>query len=605
MSKKPDSSSNKKRFQIPKLKNGLVIKSKGAVKFFTTSFGATIAFPFMIFNGLTTIAGAKLILPIAIGYPIGLLLSATYIIIVSSVRVRDEYPLRRIILICIFGVGSTYTSFFSIYNQMSGGQLEYQSAERTVTAHNRFIDDVRTTLNRQINQIESADSQLAEVNYLKLELSEITQQRAEFERSGQKDSAGELAGRIIDIKARLEMLREIENSYRYKLYQSLLRLRRENESLLVNSLSTQSFIESNSSPSQIFAEDESLYKDVLITLDEVNKEISINLGEDYLKPNYDNYIKTPIFLVPIEAATEGGRQLSFIFFAVMIAIIMEIIPIAISGIHLSSEDESKKWTEDNLDSDQAELEEKPITERDKGSDQIKQYKTTINQISSVVSSFVYDFKKAWLEIYNSITQGVGTTDNVRNMYAYKLLRAMLSVRLNPNERYKFLILFYASIDRSNREISLIKFPHGEDLYRDQDSRFRIAASLMLDIMQDKRIGWLKKNGSDKYVKSDDSKYDIPVEEPSLFDVPVVDILKAFVAEKSLSEHHGSTDMDLKEKNEIPEMPKWKFTDETAYQDFLDWWFDMQCGPKSVEQNSERLHAQLELEINHAVENHYG
>ena len=84
--------------------------------------------------------GAGLLLPRAVGYSVGILLSVTYFIVVAFSNIRREHPLRRLLLICVFGVGSTYTSFFSIYQQMSEVPLEYQAVERTVEAHNQFIN---------------------------------------------------------------------------------------------------------------------------------------------------------------------------------------------------------------------------------------------------------------------------------------------------------------------------------------------------------------------------------------------------------------------------------------------------------------------------------
>ena len=204
--------------KIQGLRKNVVARVKGIVKFSSLSLGATLAFPFMFFNGLTTVIGAGLILPIQIGYPIGILLSLTYFLVVSLRQIRRAHPLRRLFLVYLFAIGSTYTSFFSIYEQMTEGQLQYQSVEKTVNAHNQFINNIRISLNQNISQIEKEHPEIVEINSLEIELKELRDERANYEKGKQVDSAGERAESINDIKERLKSLRLAKNSPKYQIH---------------------------------------------------------------------------------------------------------------------------------------------------------------------------------------------------------------------------------------------------------------------------------------------------------------------------------------------------------------------------------------------------
>ncbi|NJO94253.1 MAG: hypothetical protein HC820_07730 [Hydrococcus sp. RM1_1_31] len=163
------SNTNNSQNEVGGIEKSLLATARGTVTFATTSVGATLAFPIMLFNAATTVVGAGLILPVGIGYPIGVLLSFIYIIVVSFRKIKREHPLRRMLLVSLFAIGSTYTSFFSIYETMTEGQLKYQSVEKTVKAHNQFVDDLRGQLDRKIGQIEKKNPKIREINNLQEE----------------------------------------------------------------------------------------------------------------------------------------------------------------------------------------------------------------------------------------------------------------------------------------------------------------------------------------------------------------------------------------------------------------------------------------------------
>ena len=303
-------------------KHNLVIKTKSSVKgaatYATNKFGAFAALPLMFFNGITTTIGANKILPYGTGVVVGLLLSTIYFFAVVLIDIKKEHPLRRFLLILILCIGSIYTSFFAIYNQLSEGQLKYQPATKTVNAHNQFINDLRTSLNQTLNNIEKENQNIGAVNLLKQEIDELRQRREE---ARDKDVKGEIAEQIKKRNDRLQNFSSVESSYEYQVHQELNQLSQKKESQLNSYLGVEEFIESNQSSSELFAKDDSLFRDLKVALENIQGFDSDLLGKNLFQaPNYDNYVKTPTFLVPLEILLNPNskRQISFIIFAITV-----------------------------------------------------------------------------------------------------------------------------------------------------------------------------------------------------------------------------------------------------------------------------------------------
>jgi hypothetical protein len=537
----------------------LPAKTSGKISFITNRAGAFFAIPFMLFNAVTTVAGVTLILPASSGLPIGIFLSTTYILVTISDKIKREHPLRRLVLLYIFAICSGYTSFFSIYQEMSEVKLEYQAVEKTVGTHNNFINNLRVSLNKEINELAKGNSDIAKVKRLNEELVKITEQRAKFDREGKDKAAGELAGRIKYTRRNIEsLMTSMEASVEYRFHEKLVALQEEKKETLKNSLSVQAFIDSKQSPSELFARDASLYRDMFAELETTNKDASqSNFGKTNQQPKYDDYLKTPIFLIPFETLIGGAnRQLSFMGFAILISILMELIPLLLSGI-VTEEKEEKEEVESP--SNQLSLPPHDRLDRELLFENVKAVdvesvpvlpRTPLTQTSELVSTFVLDIKKLYMEIYQSLSRGIGTAENVKSIVDRKLHQSMASAHLHTlEEQYTFLVLFYESIHRDELEISLSNFPDGNNL-DDEFFRYKMAAALFISVMRDKRVGWLKKSSKDETFHKDIT---------------------------NIGGEFGTDSFVFPElfAHRRKKIKKWQFVNEAAYQDFLDWWLKQQ------------------------------
>jgi hypothetical protein len=553
--------------------------------FITRHAGAFFATPFMLFNAVTTVAGVTLILPAASGLPIGIFLSTTYILVTISDKIKREHPLRRLVLLYIFAICSAYTSFFSIYQEMSDVKLEYQAVEKTVDTHNDFINNLRVSLNKEISELAAGNPNIDKVKRLNEELEKITEQRAKFDREGKDKAAGELAGRIKYTKRNIEsLMTSMEASPNFRFHEKLVALQTDKKETLKSSLSVQTFIDSKQSPSELFARDASLYRDIFAELESTNKDAGeTNFGKTNKAPKYDNYLKTPIFLIPFESLVgSANRQLTFMGFAILISILMEIIPLLLSGI-ISQEEEEP---EAELPNQQLSLPPHDHQERDLLFENAKTVdvvevtpvssRTPLTQASKLVSTFVFDIKKLSLEIYQSLSRGVGTADNVKSIVDRKLHQSMASAHLHTlEEQYTFLVLFYESIHRDELEISLSNFPDGNNL-DDEFFRYKMAAALFISVMRDKRIGWLKKSSKDETFHKDVNKIG------GEFGTDSFVFPELFAQRKS-------------------KIKKWQFVNEAAYQDFLDWWLKQQHNKDSTK-IAEELKSNLNVVLGYTMAN---
>jgi hypothetical protein len=569
------------------VKDNTKLKNGGGMKFVHRHAGAFLATPFMLFNAVTTVAGVTLILPLASGLPIGIFLSSAYILVTVSEKIKKQHSLRRLVLLYIFATCSTYTSFFSIYQEMSEVKLEHQAIEKTVETHNNFVNNLRVSLTKQINDLSTENPKIDKIKRLNQDLEKFTEQRAQFDKEGKDKAAGEMAGRVKYTKRELQSLLEsMEDSAVYQFHQKLLDLQEQKKGTLKSSLSVQTFINSEQTSSELFAQDASLYRDIFSELENTNaNSIDSDFAKNNKAPEYDDYIKTPIFLIPFETLVGGAnRQLGFMLFAIVISILMEVIPLLLSGINAEGKDDED---EDNIE---ARLQNGrlllPVREpHDLLVENLPAYeleyppktaKHPMDRTSQLVSSFVFDTKRLYLDIYKSMSRGVGTADNIKNIVDKKLHQSMASAHLNTwEEQYKFLVIFYESIHRDDLEISLSNFPGGDNL-DDELFRYRMAAELFISVMRDRRIGWLKKSSKDE----------------------------EFTKELNLGEH-GTDRFTFPElfAQRKKRIKKWQFVNETAYQDFLDWWLLQQHNNKNPKKKAEDLEADLNLAISYNSNSH--
>lgn len=464
------------------------IKLVSQAEFFYSSkrFGVLAALPLMVFNGMTTTIGATKILPVFVGASVGVMLSIIYFFTVVLFQVKQEHPLRRFLLICILCMGSIYTSFFAIYDQLSEGQLKYQPATNTVKAHNQFINDLRTSLNQTINNIEKQNPDIAIINRLKKTDDGLMQRRDQT----QEDSGrGYIASRQINIENRLLALQSVEDSYEYQLHQDLTRLLQQKEPQLNSYLSVEEFLNSNQSYSALFAQDDSLFRDILLAIETTQGFDSNLVGEQsFQPPNYDDYVRTPTFLVPMEIFLNPNsrRQVSFIIFAITVSIFLEIIPLLLGGI----------------------LTEYPGKNLIAGNHYPKkQRQTVLGQISVATTKFIENINETLFEIWTALRKPIELTDNRKKEFEFKLSQSMSAVNLTGAKKKEFLFKFYERIELAKPRISLNKkiAVNNNQSSPSWEQNFDIATALIVDIMQDTTVKWLTKSKEEGYYDFVDQK----------------------------------------------------------------------------------------------------
>ncbi|MDY7004335.1 MAG: hypothetical protein SWX82_10370 [Cyanobacteriota bacterium] len=494
--------------------------AKGVFTLETNRFGVVTAFPLMFFNGFTTTIGASKILPYATGIPVGLMLSTIYFFTVVFIEIKKEHPLRRFLLILIFCTGSIYTSFFAIYNQLSEGQLKYQSVTKTVNAHNQFINDLRTSLNQTINKIEKENRKIVKFNSLKQEIEDLRQER---EKTKDKDGKGEIAEDIKKSKDNLQNISSVKLSYEYQVHQELNQFSQEKESQLKSDLSVEKFIESNKSFSELFAKDDSLFRDLKEVLENIQGFDSDLLGKNLFQaPNYDDYVKTPTFLVPLEILLNPNskRQISVVIFAMTVSIFLEIIPLLLGGIETQFKSKRNNVKEDIKNDNESN-------------------KTALGQFSSSISTLIKNIKETTIEIWSALTEPIGTTKNLQDEIKNKLTKSISAVGLNDQEKKNFLLFFYRSIDMEDKKI-LVKQCNSDsqanqksqedksesvqqsdasgnenskelDLEQNKLKMYEDATALIVDLMQNTRVKWLTRGSNSNknkeyYYRFDSNKY---------------------------------------------------------------------------------------------------
>jgi len=560
-----------------RLRTTLKTTASSTFKYVNEGVGAAIAFPFAVFNAVTTTTGAGIILPLGIGYPIGLLISTAYFVILTSTKVKAQHPLRRLLLILIFAPASAYTSFFSIYQQMNGRPLEQQTLKEIVYSHNKLVDNIDEYLNQIISQSENLlEGQIAERDQLQKEIDKIEKERKEssdeynkiveklaLENGSRKDyglDKGYKGEKAEDIASKKEEKKRLEEKIKknrpiYSIYQQIKLVQKKYSNELQIKLDEETLLSSPERIKKIFGDDHSLYSrvkgDIYGFLGTISEQKFTIPSFDNYEPLEDNYVKIPIFLVPLNSLLNGSKEARFILIALIIAIGMEVIPILLSGIHIV-EQESKE--ENKIESSTSKKNEK--------SGQDPKPKKVISQISDIVSSFILDLKELRTRIINSYNESVSSPAlyNTRNHISRRLHKAMEASEFQTIEdKKKFLRAFYDKIDHDLKEIEILR----QDKDEAEKQKFDLASKLFVDVMH-KKAQWLVRHPS--WENGDKS------------------------------EKTNRTIKKAKKKNNDEFIEgKWYF-EEQKYQEFLDWWFEAHNHPEKLDKSRETLQAQTK--INH-------
>ncbi|MGL4499430.1 MAG: hypothetical protein ACRCU2_10260, partial [Planktothrix sp.] len=227
--------------------------------------------------------------------------------------------------------------------------------------------------------------------------------------------------------------------------------------------------------------------------------------QSFQPPNYDNYVKTPTFLVPMEIFLNPSskRQISFIIFAMTVSIFFEIIPLFLGGI--LTEYGGKNLMASNH------YPKKPR-------------QTVLGQVSVATTKFIENINETIFEIWAALRKPIELTDNRKNEFEKKLSESMLAVGFTSDTKKEFLFDFYQRIETADKKRELlahlnlqpeltkkrILLPNknasnqAKSNLSQQDS-FDLATALIVDIMQDTTVKWLTKSEEAEYYEFVDFK----------------------------------------------------------------------------------------------------
>ncbi len=543
------------------LKN-INIKVDGFIKFVTPSFGAALTFPLIVFNGLTTVNGAGIILPAAIGYPLAGMLSIIYFILLVSVKVRRKYPLRTSLLIFILFTASLYTSFFSIYKEISEESLEKQSEEKVLKTHNQFLLNLNDVIG---DEREKKGSLIKKEINLKQDLLELQKNQNESSKLGNDffikgdrassfDKREESKQLLKDIGIKKSEIDKITSTDNYIISQALVEIQdkvnKASKEFIENSKKSPKIPKTDADPpvdtslSSVFTNlyfqlfnkrtDQSTHNVYRYYLDNdilYNEFVSIDSNNfrqyyGYLEPNRDDYRRTPFFLVPIELSISGTRQLSFTLFAFLVAFIFELIPFLLGGINLDYDHQGKSKEE---------------------------------------------------------------KDKIKLLYS-KFLWIFVSTKLiNEEDKREFLFYLYSQIDHNKKTIYLSKFTSQNlskfisKLYTDPkivsdklevveitSNIYLIATSLLIDIMKSNEFALIEQD-TEIYSKKEQSDANTNIKNKFDEKSPVNSLALTI---------YNSFPNNFNKSNNTTKL--WKFIDDYSYQIFLDSWTKATLNNESIE-----------------------
>lgn len=565
---------------FPRILDKISIKINGFIKFITPSFGAALTFPLIVFNGLTTVNGAGIILPAAIGYPLASMLSIIYFILLVSVKVKRKHPFRTSSLIAILFLASLYTSFFSIYKEISDESLLAQSEEKALKQHNQFLLKLSDYIGDEINKIgnfaELSVSLDKEIKQLDEQYKFLIAEAGKAMRNNDRAIAYDLrmqAKKVLkEIEAKKIKIKAAKSNINYKSSQKLLEIqsdvnksreefeknqnnflgeeKQDNSLKDLVSINIEEEINSSSIStivSNIFhlifsqkdgEDSEELYSYYQSNDSLYNQFININSDDfhglyNHLEPKRDDYRRTPYFLVPIELSIGGTRQLTFSMFALIVALTFELIPLLLGGINLSYEDQNTSKEEQNK------------------------------------IDIIYE----------------------------KLLLILVSVGLvREEDKQEFLLFFYSQIDHDKKTISLSSFMTDNlsrfisknyqkldtissklDSIEKINNTYFMAASLFIDIMSNDMFKLLEQDSEILSKDSDNESNDNKITQ-----YETDSSQKSSINFLSSSGFHSL----LKSEDRIK---TWRFVNKASYQIFLRSWIKAMM-------NSERIESYIDLII---------
>lgn len=530
---------------------------KASLSYKNNNISAVLAFPLMCFNGVTTVQGLMLILPTSIGFLVGLILSMTYYIIVVSTQIKKRHPLRRVFLIIILGLSSLYTSFFSIYNKLSEEKLIQQSYTQTVNSHNAFIENVRKDVEITLISIEKENPKILSIINLKEEIDDLNQQRADV---SDQDVKGSLASRIQEKVNELNKLeKDLNSSSEYKLYSDLQSILKKDRLSHKNSI--EDFDNFKGNVYKIYVEDKSLYFSVKRQIEVAQEKIT------FQEPNYDNYVKAPVFLVPMEMvfSSRTKRQSTFVYFAFIVSFVLELIPILLGGINIPSRLSNSP-------------EQKTIYEGEKklkkNKDMQRVPETIIGQVSSQISLIIEDTKNFMLEVFISFKKPIGITSKRLNNVYNHLSKALYVAELNCQDKdnhskQKILLYFYKKIDFHDKKISweTIKRKDFNDNLDKLSERHKLKKTISTKLENSVNKDFYCEENIEKKVDSHGDKIDYNLSVLLLIDVMRSPDVGWLVNKPWLEKEIKLNQPDLGILNNSQE---WKFISEFKYQEFLQW-----------------------------------
>ncbi len=549
-----------------------VAKIQGYLGLESFSPGAVLAFPFVCFNAVTTVFGAGKILPFFVGYPVGFFISIIYFLIIGGDKFKKIHPLRRLLLVAIFSSISAYSSFFSIYETMSRLDFIKKSSEPTLKAHTDFngdaikvIESSKSEIQRTIPTIyiDILDREKKEKDFRR-EIDDLNgkspQRVAELDTSLQRNK-----NELDRIKSNLSSTDYENGQIKYSQYNLLhtkeLELKKDTQSDVLDAYT-------------LFSQDKTKYKEISELIKGNSKEDIPEKGSiSFNEPIYDNYIGTPVFLIPWEIlqANSRSRESNFLRFAIVISIFFELIPILLSGFTLRSENKYLNFRGSRIknsqeDSVQANSSENFSVLADRYSEDLK---TPISQVSGIICSVISDISQLLKEVFNtlSLTISPKITNNVRNELYAQLDQAMYAADLNSSmDKYFFLIFFYELICHDSKSISLSSFlvdnskEDGNEYFSLESLQYKIAAGLLIDLMRSDKIRWLK-SSQDLRNKPLANGPDMKTSLPGKF------WSQLFLSNTSKSTSKKSYRIQYTSRS----FQTWTFRDNFSYQEFLDWW----------------------------------
>jgi hypothetical protein len=447
--------------------------------------GPFLSFFFMVFNGCTTTLGAAKILPWAIGYPVGFIISIAYFVLSATRDIKKEHPFRRTLLLIIFAGFSSMSSAFEIYSHLKPGDLERQSAQPVLAYHSSLISQIRISLDKEIDDVRKEDIVVQKILDLEDKYKDSRGERSSLGANEQQNHvAGSLAEDGKELKSEAKQLRAELTDSQKSIYFKVNGLEKTRSSNLEKLALIDIVDISSENLLKIGRSDIALFQEM--------KNINRKDGSKIKEPNLDSYVKIPNILIPAEiwVQDDNPKSKTIVAVSLLFAIAIELIPLLLSGIQTGDESGNK---ERKL-SKNSRIEEHAYSA---GTRKSRCDQTFIGQVAGAMSSVVSDTGKAIREV----------TEGERQYLATSLDAAMTFAQLSlPIERSIFLVEFYNSIQYESKKIDL-SYTLSQEIFANQainefsytnqhlEKRCALASLLFVDLMHQGK--WLKQLQNEK------------------------------------------------------------------------------------------------------------